>query len=79
MFSAILGGLEFCHENDKFLFTPAHLRRLLTAHFLNNIPLLKDVVMQGIKENYVWKDPETEEEEPGPFSVKSYFLFMDSE
>ena len=38
--------------------------------------MLKDVVMQGIKENYGWKDPEAEEEEPGPFSVKSYFLFM---
>ena len=76
MFSAILEGLAFCNENDKLLFTPAHLRRLLIAHFLNNIPLLKDVVMQGIKENYGWKDPEAEDKEPGHFSVKSYFLFM---
>ena len=75
MFSPILEGLEFCNENDKLLFTPAHLRILLIAYLINNIPLLKDVVMQGIKENYGWNDPEAEEEEPGPFSVTS-FLFM---
>ena len=77
MFSAILEGLEFCNRTDQMLFTPVHLRRLLIAHFLNNTELLKDVVIQGIMENYGWKDPEGNGDvEPGPFSVKSYFVFM---
>ena len=76
MLSAILEGMEFCNRTDKLLFTPVHLRRLLIAHFLNNIPLLKDVMIQGIRENYGWQDPEGDADDVGPFSVKSYFVFM---
>ena len=32
--------------------------------------------MQGIRENYGWKDPEANEDEPGPFSIRSCFVFM---
>ena len=76
MFSAIPEGLEFCNRTDKLLFTPVHLRKLLIAHFLNNIALLKDVVIQGIRENYGWQDPEGNADDVGLFSVKSYFVFM---
>ena len=76
MFSAILEGLEFCNRTDKLLFTLVHLRRLLIAHFLKNIPLLKDVVIQGIRENYWWQDPEGNADDVEPFSVKNYFVFM---
>ena len=70
-------GLEFCNRTDKLLFTPVHLRRLLIAHFLNNIEILKDIVTQGIRENYGSKDPEGNgDDESGPFSVESYFVFM---
>ena len=66
MFSAILEGLEFCNKTDKLLFTPVHLMRLLIAHFLKNTELLKDSVIQRIRENYGWKDPEGNgDDEPG--------------
>ena len=87
LFRALIEQLDFKNMEDKFKYSPLHLRRQMVAHFIKSKEELYGIVKKGLIENYgLLPDPngdkdkskhETKEEEKvGPFSIVSYMKYI---
>ena len=55
---------------------PIYLRRQLLLHYIKELDLLENMMIKGMKENYGMLDSQSKENDPGPFSIHDYLLYM---
>ena len=73
-FSAALAQIEFVTENCSKRYSPIYLQLLL--HFIKEVDVLEDMVVKELKENYGMPDSQEKEDDPGPFSIANYVMYM---
>ena len=48
----------------------------MLLHFIKEVDVLEDMVIKELKENYGMPDSQAKEDDPGPFSIVEYVIYM---
>ena len=75
-FSSAIAQIEFVSDNCAKRYTPVYLCHQLLLHFIKEIDVLEDMMITGLKGNYGMPDSQAKEDDPGPFSISEYMLYM---
>ena len=75
-FSSALAQIEFVTENCSKRYSPIYLWCHMLLHFIKEVDVLEDMVVKELKENYRMPDSQEKEDDPGPFSIADYVMYM---
>lgn len=75
MMSSVLAEIKFASKGDRKRYKTVHLRRQVIHHVVENMEIFKPWLREQLQNFYGGND-ESNDEEPGPFSIKSYLQYM---